>query len=119
MNTITSPPPQSTATEGNVDAQRLIELLDALQPSKQQRKVLLFQKAYPAIERAIGREVPQKQIVAELENSGLSLSMGGFRSLLEAERKQRKESGDRVRCEHCGSNLPHVGDEGSPAHATT
>lgn len=101
------------------DVERLIEQLDALQPGKQQRKVLLFQKAYPAIERAIGREVPQKQIVAELENLGLSLSLGGFRSLLEAERKQRKENGERVRCEQCGSNLPHVGDEGSQAHAST
>ncbi|WP_227743215.1 hypothetical protein [Burkholderia cenocepacia] len=70
-------------------------------------------KAYLAIERAIGREVPQKQIVEELEKSGLRLSMGGFRSLLEAERKQRKETGERVRCERCGSNLPHVNDEGS------
>lgn len=101
------------------DVERLIEQLDALQPSKQQRKVLLFQKAYPAIERAIGREVPQKQIVAELESLGLSLSMGGFRSLLEIERKQRKENGERVRCDRCGSNLPHVGDEGSRANATT
>ncbi|RQT68247.1 hypothetical protein [Burkholderia cepacia] len=101
------------------DVERVIEQLDALQPSKQQRKVVLFQKAYPAIERAIGREVPQKQIVAELENFGLSLSMGGFRSLLEAERKQRKENGERARCEHCGSTLPHVGDESLQAHATT
>ncbi|CAR52900.1 MULTISPECIES: hypothetical protein [Burkholderia] len=101
------------------DAQRLVESLDALQPSKQQQKVLLFEKAYLAIERAIGREVPQKQIVEELEKSGLRLSMGGFRSLLEAERKQRKETGERVRCERCGSNLPHVNDEGSQTNATT
>ncbi|MCA8296893.1 hypothetical protein LGN19_24170 [Burkholderia sp. AU30198] len=110
--TLTIPPqPQSTVTDGEADVQRFIDQLDALQPSKLQQKALLFQKAYLAIERAIAREVPQKQIVAELDSLGLSLSIGGFRSLLEVERKQRKESGGRVRCERCGSSLPHEAEE--------
>ncbi|MDR6202498.1 hypothetical protein [Paraburkholderia graminis] len=93
------------------DAQRLIEQLDALQPGKQQQKTLQFQKLYPAIERALAREVPQKAIITELEKMGLHLSVGGFRSLLEVERKLRTESGDRVCCEHCGSNLTREGDD--------
>lgn len=118
MSSINSRQSHLTVTENNTNAQRLIESLDSLQPSKQQQKILLFEKAYPAVERAIGREVPQKQIVEELEKSGLRLSMGGFRSLLEAERKQRKENGERVRCEHCGSNLPRAGHDDPQAHTT-
>lgn len=93
------------------DAQRLIDQIDALQPSKQQQKTLRFQNLYPSIERALAREVPQKAIVTELEKTGLHLSMGGFRSLLEAERKERNQNGERVRCERCGSNLPRAGDD--------
>ena len=95
------------------DARNLIEQIDALQPGKQQQKTLQFQKLYPAIERALAREVPQKVIITELERMGLRLSMGGFRSLLEVERKLRTENGDRVRCEHCGSNLPREGSPGA------
>jgi hypothetical protein len=89
--------------------ERLIEQLDALRPGKQQQKAALFEKLYPAIERALAREVPHRSIMAELEKMGLRISMGGFRSLLNAERKQRDETGERVRCEHCGSNLPREG----------
>ncbi|HKR44774.1 MAG TPA: hypothetical protein VJU59_34730 [Paraburkholderia sp.] len=95
------------------DAHHFIEQLDALQPGKQQQKNLLFQKLYPAIERALARQVPQKAIIAELGKMGLHLSMGGFRSLLEAERKQHNENGERVHCVHCGSYLPREGDGGS------
>jgi hypothetical protein len=96
-----------------IEADELLKALDALQPGKQQQKSLLFQKLYPAIERALAREVPQKAIIAELEKMGLHLSMGGFRSLLEVERKLRTENGQRVCCEHCGSNLPREGDDGN------
>lgn len=111
LNTSIEHQPTITADKAGAtaDGQRLMEMLDALQPGKQQQKILLFQKAYPAIERALAREVPQKQIIAELEKSGLHLSVGGFRSMLEAERKSRTENGERVRCEHCGSNLPREG----------
>ncbi|MEJ0003519.1 MAG: hypothetical protein WDN30_08105 [Pararobbsia sp.] len=105
MNPITPSQTQSIVTNNKEDAQHLIEQLDALQPSKQQQKNLLFQQLYPAVERALGRQVPQKTVVAELEKMGLHLSIGGFRSLLEAERKQRNEDGERVFCMHCGSNL--------------
>lgn len=100
-------------TPASVDAERLIEQLDTLQPGKQQQKSQLFEKLYPGIERALARAVPQKAIIAELEKMGLHLSMGGFRSLLDAERKQRDTSGERVRCEHCGSNLPREGGGGA------
>lgn len=94
----------------SADADWLIKQLDALQPGKQQQKNLLFQKLYPGIERALAREVPQKEILGTLESLGLHLSMGGFRSLLEAERKQRLEKGDGMRCEHCGTILPRSAD---------
>lgn len=106
------------AVDGNVgallDEQRLIASLDALQPRKQQQKALQFSKAYPAIERAISRAVPQKQIVSELAKSGLHLSMGGFRSMLDAEREQRSENGDCVCCENCGAKLPRKDDVITP-----
>lgn len=88
------------------DVQDLIKQLDALQPGKQQQKSLLFLELYPGIERALARKVPQKTVIRELEKMGLSLSMGGFRSWLEAERKRRCESGESVRCQHCDSILP-------------
>lgn len=110
MNVEKSNQSSHTEVDGNVgaplDEQYLIASLDALQPRKQQQKALQFSKAYPAIERAISRGVPQKQIVSELAKSGLHLSMGGFRSMLDAEREQRSENGDCVRCEHCGAKLP-------------
>lgn len=97
-----------------VDVPRLIEQIDALQPGKLQQRTLQFQKLYPAIERALARNVSQKTVVTQLANMGLSLSMGGFRSLLESERKQRTEKGDCVHCEHCGSILPPSSDASNP-----
>lgn len=47
---------------------------------------------------------------AELTTRGLSLSMGGFRSLLDAERKQSAEKGENVRCECRSSVLPALAD---------
>lgn len=89
-----------------LSAEQWIEQLDALQPSKQQQRTVLFQRLYPAIERALARDVPQKAIIAQLKGRGLSLSVGGFRSMLEAERKQYAEKGERLLCECCGSSLP-------------
>lgn len=90
----------------SVDVQHLIERIDELLPGKQRQKTAQFQKLYPAIERALGRDVPQKTVVAQLANMGLPVSMGGFRSLLEAERRQRIERGECAHCKHCGSVLP-------------
>lgn len=95
---------QNNIKTANVDnTDQLIDLLDALQPGKQQQKTLLFQKLFPAIERALDRDVPQKTILSELKAMGLSLSMGGFRSLLESEKNNQIESGERIQCETCGS----------------
>ncbi|MFM0488283.1 hypothetical protein [Paraburkholderia graminis] len=101
------------------NAEQLIEQLDALQPGKQQLKTALFRKLYTAIERALAREVPQKTVIAELTTRGLSLSMGGFRALLDAERKQRAERGDYVVCECCGSVLPPSSDANIPRNIPT
>ena len=76
----------------SVDEARLIQQIEALQPSKQLQKLRLFEKLYPVIQSALAREVPQKAIVAELAKAGLQLSMGGFRSMLMAMREQRPES---------------------------
>lgn len=70
----------------NVDEERLIQKIAALQPSKQLQKTRLFEKLYPAIQGALDREVPQKAIVEELASAGLKLSIGGFRALLAAMR---------------------------------
>jgi hypothetical protein len=94
-------------TPSGFDEEALIEKLNALQPGKHQQKAWLFEKAYPGIESALSRQVPQKSIVAQLEEFGLELSMGGFRSMLEATRKQRKERGDSVRCPGCGNAIEH------------
>ncbi len=94
-------------TPSAFDEEALIEKLKALQPSKQQQKAWRFEKAYPEIEIALSRQVPQKSIVAQLEECGLHLSMGGFRALLESTRKQREERGDSVRCPGCGNAIEH------------
>lgn len=116
-----TPTHDDSGTIASVDVQHAIEQIDELQPGKQRQKTAQFQKLYPAIERALGRDVPQKTVVAQLAIMGLPVSMGGFRSLLEAERKQRIERGDCVFCEHCGSVLPASidtsGAKGSPTLA--
>lgn len=115
------PTHDDSGTIASVDVQHLIEQIDELLPGKQRQKTAQFQKLYPAIERALGRDVPQKTVVAQLANMGLPVSMGGFRSLLEAERKQRIERGECAHCEHCGSVLPASSDtsntKGSPTLA--
>lgn len=86
---------------------QLIARLDALGPGKQQQKAERFHQIYPGIEGALARCVPQKLILAELAKAGLTLSLGGFRSLLEAERNKRTTEGGEIRCKQCGSHLGH------------
>lgn len=93
------------------NVEQLIKQLDALQPSKQRQKAALFRSLYPAIESALARDVPQKTVLAQLKTE-LPLSLGGFRALLEAERKRRAESGEVLCCDHCGGVLP-VSNDGS------
>lgn len=90
----------------DVDAESLVEAINALPPGKLQQKTNMFQRLYPEIEHALAREVPQKDLVNLLKQKGLPLSLGGFRSLLEAERKQRADGNEAVRCPHCNSALP-------------
>lgn len=89
----------------NMDANNIVAKLNALQPAKAQLKTKLFRELYPAIEQAIARSVPQKHLVAELASAGLQLSLGGFRALLESERKRRAEVGDAVCCAQCGAPI--------------
>lgn len=80
--------------------------INAMQPGKLQQKAQLFKQLYPTIEAALSRGVPQKELTELLKQMGLALSVGGFRSLLDAERKRRTEEGDLVCCPHCRSTLP-------------
>ena len=93
--------------EREIDVDQLINAINALEPGKLQRTASLFQQLYPTIEQSLARKVAQKKIVESLEQYGLHLSLGGFRSLLEAERKKRRDGNDEVRCLKCGAALPH------------
>lgn len=104
----------ASATITLLNEAQWIEQLDGLQPGKQQQKTALFQALYPAIERALAREVPQKVVLAKLTGMGLSLSMGGFRSLLDTERKLRAQTGEYLRCNCCHSILPRLSDVPNP-----
>ncbi|MFM0335019.1 hypothetical protein [Paraburkholderia fungorum] len=95
----------SASLQGTNDDHALIASLDALMPGERQQKIDKFQQAYPAIERALDRKVPQKKIVDELKRNGLDLSLGGLKAMLADERKRRKQAGDEVVCAHCGRAL--------------
>jgi len=101
------------------ESNQLVAAIDALQPSKRQQKAELFLSAYRAIEQALAREVPQKVILEALKKEGIALSLGGFRSLLEAERNRRSESGECECCTHCGARLPHEFSTDSTAEPQT
>lgn len=100
-------PERNSQDEREIDVDQLIVAINALEPGKLQRTASLFQKLYPAIEQSLARKVAQKKIVESLEQYGLHLSLGGFRSLMEAERKKRKDGNDEVCCSTCGAALPH------------
>lgn len=114
-----TPTNDASGTIATVDVQHLIEQIDDLQPGKLRQKSAYFQKLYPSIERALACDVPQKAVVAKLANMGFSFSIGGFRALLEAERKQRTENGGCVLCEHCGSVLPSSRNTSNTSGAPT
>lgn len=93
--------------QGDVDVDGLIAAIHALKPGRVQTNALLFHDLYPAIEQSLARRVSQKEIVESLKQFGLHLSLGGFRALLEAERKRRADGNESVRCKTCGAILPH------------
>lgn len=95
----------STPEAHDVDVERVLSAIKALQPGKLKKKTQLFQQFYPEIERALARDVPQKELVDMLKKEGLPMSMGGFRTQLEAERKRRHDGNDLVICDHCGSTI--------------
>lgn len=96
------------ATVSLNDAQaddRLAQLAAALEhadPNRKERKQALFREAYDLIVPAIARKVPQKVILAALEDKyGLKLHPARFRELLDAETERRKRNGDAMHCKTC------------------
>jgi hypothetical protein len=89
----------SVVTNGD----ELIAALDALGPSGRHTKIARFRQALPAIERALARKIPQRQILDELNRLGLSLSIATFKTMLSKERQEQKTG--YVVCEHCGSSI--------------
>lgn len=99
------------------DDSALIAALDALESSGRHTKIARFRRALPAIERALARKVPQKQVLDELNRSGLSLSMATFKAMLSRERQE--QGSDRPLCEHCGSPIVESTPHDASAPATT
>jgi hypothetical protein len=97
--------PNLQLNPSTMDAKQIVDKLNALEPAKAQIKTVQFREIYPEIERTLSRSVPQKAIVSELAKMGLPLSLGGFRSLLDAERKRRAKDGEVICCERCGAPL--------------
>lgn len=85
--------------------EKLLGLLDALQPAKSERKAELFSKAYPGIRRALARKVSTKDILESLAQGGLKLHPQKFREMMKAEEARRSESGEAVICCECGQEL--------------
>lgn len=92
-----------------IDHDVLLAALEDLTPGGRWQRTEAFRKAYPIIERQLAAGVPQKAIVKALSDGGLSLSLGGFKSLLDDMRDESRRIGDQVRCRHCNSVLPRSG----------
>ncbi|WP_293778506.1 hypothetical protein [uncultured Oxalicibacterium sp.] len=105
---------QASTTHSQLDINSVTKKLAALAPAGQQQKIHAFQQLYIGVEETLARNVPQKSIIALLQTEGLSLSLGGFRSLLNAERERRKSQGDLPCCSMCNSVLPRIQSESSP-----
>lgn len=74
-----------------LDVEKIIQELNALQPNKKKGKELLFEKLCPAVEAALGRSVTQREILMMLEKNGLKLSPNTLRVMLQNERKRLAE----------------------------
>lgn len=85
--------------------EKLLNLLDALQPAQNKRKNERFSKAYPSIVRAKARNVSTKDILDGLEQGGLKLHPQKFREMMKEEEKRRAEHGDVPCCRQCGQIL--------------
>ena len=92
--------------KSNLSDSGLLDTLDALEPSAQRQKDVLFAVAYPGIIRAMARQVSHKDLMAALKQCGLSIHPSRFRSMLEAEKQRRDVSGDAITCAACGLPLP-------------
>jgi len=82
-----------------------IASIDALGASAQQQKRERFVDLYEAVERALLRKTPVKELLAQLRQLGLNLSISTFNKMLEAERTEREAHGEIVHCKHCDSEL--------------
>lgn len=97
-----------TKEEPAIQMQELIDRINELTSSTQQRNTEAFRNLYPAIQQAWKRKVPRKRILELLNASGMKISMGGYLALLKAEEKRREESGEILCCETCGAALPSM-----------
>ena len=102
---------KTSNSESKFDTDRAIAGISELQPGKLHQKAILFRKLFPVIEEALARNVPQKHIVDFLKKEGLSLSIGGFRSLLEAERKHQKTHERTASCMLPSAAQPHLQED--------
>lgn len=65
-----------------------------------------FMEAYPLLEQSLSRKLTQKAVVKAFNAAyGHKLHPPGFRDLLHAERKRRRDSGEEAVCPGCGSRL--------------
>jgi hypothetical protein len=81
---------------------QLAAALEHADSNRQERKQSLFREAYDLIVPAMARKVPQKTILAALEDKyGLKLHPARFRELLDAETERREKAGDALRCTLC------------------
>lgn len=76
-----------------IDIDAAIKALSAAMPTKNAQRRQAFEKLLPSIEGALARKVPQKQVIATLARSGLKLSVGTFKKLLQEVRTKSAKEG--------------------------
>lgn len=65
-----------------------------------------FREAYPLLEQSLSRKLTRKAVVKAFNAAyGHKLHLPGFRDLLHAERKRRRDSGEEAVCPGCGNRL--------------
>jgi hypothetical protein len=95
-----------TNVTGNASLQKFEQLLSEEHVSGKCKKEHDFRVAYPAIERSLANNVPQRVIIETFNKAfGYTLHPPAFRKLLLEERKRYAESGECIVCHACGQKL--------------